>query len=242
MPRENIEIVLPRLPRGRPGRRQDAIKQRAKEAVEKICADEDYRARTLSELAKYCRKERAKILGDAAKKLSTFRASERKSRKKYGIWSPGQRMARKAEFLRHAQSLGVNADALFRLNAYVRKRAALLMDDSTRASSLALAPDPPGDSFDRNCVEFTHPFDVLGRFSTSAQALAGESEVLTSENFLDPPTDVIGGWLLGATEVGRQPDVWVPCLRCTWGCCGRRRIDGHERRWRRRFARNPRSR
>jgi hypothetical protein len=161
--------------------------------VEKICADEDYRARTLSELAKYCRKERAKILGDAAKKLSTFRASERKSRKKYGIWSPGQRMARKAEFLRHAQSLGVNADALFRLNAYVRKRAALLMDDSTRASSLALAPDPPGDSFDRNCVEFTHPFDVLGRFSTSAQALAGESEVLTSENFLDPPTDVTGG-------------------------------------------------
>ena len=114
MHRGKTEIRLPLVPDYRADR-QKALQQRIEEAVKRICASEDYRAKTLSQLVRYARRERARILGKAATKIAAFRERERKSRKKYGIWSTQQRMARKVELVRYAQSLGVNTDALFRL-------------------------------------------------------------------------------------------------------------------------------
>lgn len=190
VPRRKIETRLPPVPTHRADR-QKVLQQRVEETVKRIAAIEDYRGKTLAKLVSYARRERASILGDAAKKIATFREQERKSRKKYGIWSPQQRMARKVELVRYAQSLGVNTDALFRLNAYTRRRAELLMDKPAERICAPLSHHPAGDSFDENCQSYEHPF--VGTFSTSFDSITGEGELRASESFLDANTATSGG-------------------------------------------------
>src|SRR5262245_44511407 len=127
MPFGETDLQMPRLPRERP-EPQKALRQHVVDALKKIGAAEEHREKSLATLVQYHRRERARILGGAAKKLKAFRAKQQESRAKYGVWHPQQKRARKLESIRYAQELGVNTDELFRLNAYVRGRARLILD------------------------------------------------------------------------------------------------------------------
>ncbi len=190
MSRGKTELELPRLPDAR-DETGKTLPLRIEEALKKLGAEEDYRLKTLEALGMYARKERARILGHAEKELIAFRAKERESRKKYGVWCAQQKVARQAELVRYAEQLGINTDEMFRLNAYVRTRADLLMQAPGREFLHPLRSQPRGDSFDSNCATTNPPY--TGVFSTSYDRVTGDGRLKESVSSLNAATAVSGG-------------------------------------------------
>jgi hypothetical protein len=190
MPRGKSELNLPRAP-GLKAEQQKALQKRVEEELKKLGAVEEYRVKALSRLVAYARKERSRIEGTDRKKLVQYRTNERNSRKKLGVWSPQQRMTRKVDFVRYAQSLGVETDEIFRLNAYTRLRAELLSEGPGVVEYKTLRSDPEGDSYDENCYTYTPPY--LNTFSTSYSHASGDGQILASDSYLDANTAVCGG-------------------------------------------------
>lgn len=190
MPRGESRISLPQA-HGLTAEQHKGLQSRVEAALGRIGAVEEYRAEALRRLVEYARKERVRIEGSDRTKLDQYRAAEKKSRRENGIWSRQQRMARKVEYVRYAQSLGVDTDKLFRLNAYTRLRASLLNEGLATTNFRLPMPDPEGDSFDQNCVTYTPPY--ANTFHTSFSSITGDGELEASESYLDDPTSVCGG-------------------------------------------------
>ena len=193
MSRDVLELDAP-VAKGAKAAEQRELDARVLSVLEQAIKSDEQRAGAAAQLVRECRHERHRILGTAREELTAHRHRERESRRRHGVWSDAQRIARQVDFVREAQSLGVDTDAIFALNEYERSKIELLTSDRTQGSGgPSFKPGPPGPPPPpgKSCAISKPPYN--GAYYWSWHHLEGESQLLTSTSYFDKPTATAGG-------------------------------------------------
>ena len=100
-------------------------------------------------------------------------------------------MARKVEYVRYAQHLGVNTDQLFRLQTYVQYRACLLLEGSSKKTLVPINRHALNGGNDLTQFVFQPPY--MGSVDMGYYSITDDGELRELNSFLDPQTAVSGG-------------------------------------------------